>query len=192
MLIVQVVVGTVILLVTAADIVVTTTSVSSGRGPLSSQVAARVWSVVLAVHTRTRGHRLLQIAGPVILFGIILTWVILLSVGWALLFSVPGALEGSGDLGFGQRLHFAATTVAGRGTSSLQVADGGWWIAEQLCGLTGVALIGLSIAYVLPVVSAPSPTSGRSRRRSPCSARHRSRCSPTPGTATTSAISTCT
>ncbi|MBW3603464.1 MAG: hypothetical protein KY460_00920 [Actinobacteria bacterium] len=62
MLIVQLVAGTVVLLVTAADIVVTTTSVSSGRGPLSSQVAARVWSVVLAVHTCTPGHRLIQVA----------------------------------------------------------------------------------------------------------------------------------
>jgi hypothetical protein len=60
----QIVLGVVVLVATAADIVVTTTSVSSGRGPLSAQVAARVWAVVLAVHRRTRGHRLLQAAGP--------------------------------------------------------------------------------------------------------------------------------
>jgi hypothetical protein len=153
MVLAQTVLGVVVLVATAADIVVTTTSVSSGRGPLSAQVAARVWAVVLAVHRRTRGHRLLQAAGPVILFGIIVTWVALLSIGWALVLAAPGALQDA-SAGFPARLHFAAVTVAGRGSSALEITDGAWWIVEQLCGLTGVALIGLSIAYVLPVVRA--------------------------------------
>lgn len=43
-----------------------------------------------SLHTRTPGHRLIQAAGPVILFGIILTSVISLSGGWALLFTRRG------------------------------------------------------------------------------------------------------
>lgn len=149
------VLGIGVLLGTTVDIIVTTASVSSGRGPVSSQVAAWVWSALLAVHTRTRGHRLLQAAGPVILFGIILTWLVLLIVGWALTFTPADALTGDGGtLDMQRRLHFAATTILGRGSSAVEVADSGWWLAEQLCGLTGVALISLSIAYVLPVVAA--------------------------------------
>ncbi|MBW3665174.1 MAG: hypothetical protein KY469_18935 [Actinobacteria bacterium] len=147
--------GTAVLAAVLVDLVSTTVAVSGGSGPLTGRLAQAIWAVALRLHRRVPNRRILQVAGPVILFSILTMWLVLLVVGWTLVFS-PDAIthvarEGPGTLG--DRLYVGGATVIGLGSSGVEVT--GWWrLVELLAAASGLALISLSIAYVLPIVSA--------------------------------------
>lgn len=150
-------VGVLILVGVMADLVITTLVPSGGAGPLTRWSSGLLWRLLLALHRRRGAHRALRAAGPVILASIIVVWVAGLILGWALVFGREGALV-VGDSGdptpsFG-RVYFAAATVLGRGATTYSPASSLWQAIEGIAAGTGVALLSLSIAYILPVVGA--------------------------------------
>lgn len=151
------VVGAALIVAVLVDMVTTTVAVSAGAGPITKRVTRPLWRLTLALHRRSVSHRLLRIAGPVILFVVIATWLVGLILGWALVFGQEGSLVEQGLDGpvpaFG-RVYFAAGMVLGRGASAIGAASEVWRFVEQLAAASGVALLSLSIAYVLPVVGA--------------------------------------
>jgi hypothetical protein len=150
-------VGAALIVLVIADMVVTTVAVSGGAGPLTRRVTKPLWKVALLLHRRATSHRMLRVAGPVLLFTVIAMWLFGLILGWALVFGQEGSLVERGIDGplpaFG-RVYFAAGMVLGRGASVVNPASGVWRFIEQLAGASGVALLSLSLAYVLPVVGA--------------------------------------
>lgn len=139
------------------DLVVTTIAASAGAGPLTRTLCRSVWRGVLAWHRRRGASRAMGAAGPILLVSVLVMWLVGLIVGWALVFGREGSLleAESGDptalLG---KVYFAAATVLGRGTSLYSPGTDLWRTLEQVAGATGVALLGLSIAYILAVVNA--------------------------------------
>lgn len=149
-------IGSAIVLLTGYDVAVTVLAVSKGPGPITKVVSLSLWRVCRGVNRRLGVSVLLRAAGPLVILAILWTWLVLMIVGWGLVFGQEGSLLQDGEAlqpAFG-RIHYAASLVLGRGESSFEPAAGVWRFAEQLASLIGVAFVGLAVAYVLPVVSA--------------------------------------
>lgn len=156
MRIVPTVLGSLLVGLTLHDLVSTTTSVSSRAGPITRHTGAWLWRVALSLRRRTGWTAPLRRAGPVILFTIVALWLVLLIVGWALVFgqeSIVTIADGQ-PAAFLGNVYFSSATVTGIGSATLGTERDVWQFVEQLAAASGVALLGLSVSYVIPVVQA--------------------------------------
>ncbi|MBA2414493.1 MAG: hypothetical protein H0V64_01050 [Geodermatophilaceae bacterium] len=99
--------GLVLVALAIVDEYVTTLSLHGG-GPLSGRLVARLWGP--AARSGRIGHRVLERYGALMLPVILLTWTLLLYVGWTLVFlgrpeAVVNATTGE-PVGWPQRLYF--------------------------------------------------------------------------------------
>ncbi|MDX1658748.1 MAG: hypothetical protein R3343_08010 [Nitriliruptorales bacterium] len=156
--IVQPLVGAALVVVALYDLASTVIGASRGAGPISGRVAAGIWHLLLKIHRRGEGHPvMLRRSGPSILLVIIVLWVTMLIIGWAMIFGGSNSLlqvDTDEPLAFLGKVYFAAATILGRGSSNARPQGDFWDFMEALSGLTGIALLSLSIAYVIPVVQA--------------------------------------
>lgn len=148
-------IGAALVVLVIADLLTTAVSVSHGAGPLTGRLARTVWRTILRIHRRFSTPGLLVAGGPVMLVLIIVTWVVLLILGWSLVFGHPETLVTVQD---GQtvpvlgRLRYAASIVIGRGSGGIRPGGDLYVALEPVAALTGLTALSLSIAYVLPVV----------------------------------------
>ncbi|MBW3577146.1 MAG: hypothetical protein KY462_05300 [Actinobacteria bacterium] len=149
------VLGTSFLVVALYDVITTTVAVAAGKGPLTSQVARVLWLGFLAAASRRGRGRFLLAGGPAVLFAVVATWVMLLVVGWTLVFAASGGLD---DPSAGRRplplLRFAVGLVVGRVDSPGQPVGGAGQGLQLIAAASGVVLLTLTIAYIIPVVDA--------------------------------------
>ncbi len=149
------VLGAGLVVLTLVDLLATAVSVGHGAGPLTGRLARGVWTVLLRIRRRTGSDRLLVAGGPIILLLIISVWVVLLIVGWALVFGHPEtllAVEDGTPVAVLGSVRYAASIVIGRGSSVVQPSAGLYEALEPVAAMTGLTALSLSIAYVLPVV----------------------------------------
>ncbi|MBW3658217.1 MAG: hypothetical protein KY457_06235, partial [Actinobacteria bacterium] len=151
------VLGALILMAVLTDLIVTTIVPSGGAGPMTRKLGTTLWRGILVLHRRRGAHRALRAAGPFILVTIITLWLVGLIAGWALVFGQEGSVvdvqSGEPSASFG-KVHFAAATILGRGATDFTPGSDFWRALEGIAAGTGVALVGLSIAYILPIVGA--------------------------------------
>lgn len=141
------------------DVGATTISLSAVRGPVSGRVSALVWSL----GNRSGGdrRRLQRVTGPLLLVAILIGWFVGLAAGWTLVFSADGALtvaaepaQQSAEVRWVDALFFVFGRLVGTGSSSLEPDEAGWSTAVALLTLSGVILLTLVIAWILPIVAA--------------------------------------
>jgi len=154
-----IVLGAAIVLVVLYDLGATTISLSAVRGPLSGRLASLVWS--FGNRSRNQRRRLQRITGPLLLVSILISWFIALTVGWTLIFTADGALtstaepeQQSSQVRWIDALFFVFGRLVGTGSSNLEPDEAGWSTAVALLTLSGVILLTLVIAWILPVVAA--------------------------------------
>lgn len=149
--------GTALILFTLVDVFVTVLMIGGGAGPQSRFLADRAWRLALRAHdtASARSHSLMRAAGPLIVLLILIAWTLELVLGWALLFPA-GAFEEPSSLGFADRLLFASNAIIGRSGNSpaLGVDGDGWEMLHSLAGLSGVFILSVGLAYVLPILGA--------------------------------------
>jgi hypothetical protein len=137
-----------------------TTLSMTGGGPLSTGLARGLWRSVhdLRHWTGASSTRLLQLAGPGILLSSLLLWIVLLWVGWTLLFSAAPdavrALQTGSPASLAGRVYFTGYTLFTLGIGNYVPAPGGWEIVTAIASLNGLFLITLSITYLVPVLAA--------------------------------------
>ena len=150
-------VGTALILFTLVDVFKTVFMIGGGAGPQSGFLADRTWRLALRLHDPecARSHSRMRSAGPLIVLMILVAWTLELVLGWALLFPAT-AFEEPDSRMFADRLLFATTAIIGRtgNTPALAVDGDGWEILHSLAGLTGVFILSVGIAYVLPILGA--------------------------------------
>lgn len=149
-------VGLAVVALVIVDVAITVLAVSSGPGPVTRLVSRVGWQMFRGIHRRGRTHSLLRAAGPVIVLAVLTTWLVLMILGWGLVFGQEGSLLDDGEAvkpAFG-RIYYAASVILGRGASGITPGSGVWRFAEQLAALTGVAFLGVTLAYILPVINA--------------------------------------
>jgi len=156
---VLVVAGSALVVAVLYDLGATTISLSAIRGPVSGRLSALVWALGDRSHRGRRG--LQRLTGPVLLVAMLVGWFTALTIGWTLVFSADGALtstaapeqRGSEDR-WVDALFFVFGRLVGTGSSHLEPDAAVWSTAVALLTLSGVVLLTLVVAWILPVVAA--------------------------------------
>jgi hypothetical protein len=149
--------GAVLVIVTLVDVYLTV--LQGGSVSLISAWAARgIWLVFRGVGKRLgrRKNRLLSYAGPTLVPALILMWVTLLSVGFALIhLPVMGtrivASSGESPAGFWSALYYSQMSLVTLGTGDLTATTDGYRLLSTFIAITGFSIVTASITYLLSV-----------------------------------------
>ena len=151
------VLGLLVYLLAAMDIVKTTFS-SNGGGKITDAVSKGVWKVFFALSGRNGRSKLLPYAGPAILVAILLTWVVGLWLGFFLvLLSDTGSIIKSSDQTIAsslEKLYYAGFTLSTLGVGDYVATSNVWRVVTGICAFSGLVFITASITYFVPVLSA--------------------------------------
>lgn len=154
-----IILGIVILGYTTFDVLVTTLTVGGG-GPITSRISSGIWWLVLKIHHKKTSHRLLSITGLVLLAGIALAWYILTWIGWTLVFCAENSavVNASSKIPADtwERIYFVGYNISTLGMGDYQAQGIVWQLTTAISSASGFFLVTLSIAYLLPIVSAAS------------------------------------
>ena len=141
------VLGALVILGTSWDIIKSTLSIAGG-GPLTWRMGRGLWGLL-------RGARY---AGPAILLATSLSWILLLWVGWTLVFMggpeavVEATTQAPAD--FWARAYFAGYTLFTLGLGDFVPVAAGWRMLTSVATLFGLFFVTLTITYLLSVISA--------------------------------------
>lgn len=154
--IISIVFGIMLFLFTFADLFMTVFMIGGGAGPQSNFVADRLWRASLRLHRPKNdlSHSLMRAVGPMIVLVALATWVLQLIASWALIFVPTAFMEPSG-ISFGDRMLFAGRSIVGRSgnTPELGMENGIWEAVQSFSGVTGVIVVSVGLAYVLPILA---------------------------------------
>ena len=151
------IVGFSLLGVAAYDAVVTTISTTSAGGPLTSRVGHGYWRVA---HRLARGptSHLLTAAGPAVLVITIGIWLLLLWLGWTLVFAAdPSAVVASAThepATWVERDYFAGFIAFTLGVGDYVPVGAPWQLLSVVATISGLGLTTAAITYLVPVVTA--------------------------------------
>jgi hypothetical protein len=147
------IIGAALILCAIADVLQTLFGLF-GAGFSSDAAARRAWRALKMV---SRGPRLLQFAGPLILFGVIVVWVVTLVLGWALIYwdAMPHgflhAHPGDGMPRFLDALYLSTITLSTLGYGDIVPTAGGLRLAAALQSLTGFSMITACVTWILSI-----------------------------------------
>jgi len=150
-------IGALLVLAVLYDLAATTISLSAVRGPVSTRVSAAVGALSIRLG-RGRLRVLQRATGPALLVGILVGWLVTLALGWSLVFSADGALQSTAEpeqrsaVRWRDAAFFVFGRLVGTGSSNLEPDEAVWSTAVALLTLSGVILLTLVIAWILPVV----------------------------------------
>ena len=131
--------GIALVAVATYDTVVTTLAVGAGAGPVSGSVSRRLWLLLRRLPGHRERHRRLRRAGPATLVITLATWFFLSWVGWSLIFG---------------SVLVAGSALVGGATLGIDPGSIPWRSAALAANLHGLFMLGLGIAYLIPVANA--------------------------------------
>lgn len=128
-----------------------------GRGRLSDAITRSSWAV-----SRRTGHRWGSVAGPLGTILTITAWIVLVSVGWALVYLphvphgfvfAPGVEPGAhADLA--EAMYLSLTTVSTLGFGDVVPVEAWMRWAAPIQGIVGFALLTAALAWVMQIYPA--------------------------------------
>lgn len=143
-----------ILLITIYDVLWTTLRLTTG-GPITSWVTDRLWE---GAKRLTRSHEALAVLGFFIVLLTVILWVLLIWIGWTLVFEMSprAVLEGAtgrpADLW--SRVYFAGSMIITMNISEYRPGSAGWQIMSTIAAANGFSMVSLIVTYLLPIVNA--------------------------------------
>jgi hypothetical protein len=154
--------GLLILLFVAYDVYATILDASGRAGPLSDWVNRGVWSVTRASafrFSRPRRHRLLNLVGPMLMPALIVLYLLLLIVGFALIYypRMPAEfhiLPSAESADWIESLYFSGTSLITIGYGDITPRSLFVRFFALVEGASGFALISLAVTYLITVYSA--------------------------------------
>lgn len=157
MQVILILLGLSILVLITIDILITTLTLGGG-GPITGRFTTWVWRSLLKTHHRHSHHRMLATVGWILLVSIALIWYVGTFIGWVLLFnsSTAAVVNASSKVpaDIWERIYFVGNTLSTLGMGDYQPQGVIWQMATVISSTNGFFLVTLSIAYLLPVVSA--------------------------------------
>jgi hypothetical protein len=151
------VVGALLLAVVAYDAAAATIATGTTDGPLTLRIG-RTWWTVAHKAARTPESRILTSAGPLILVTTIVVWLVLMWLGWTLIFAAdPSAVVSSTarePADWFARAYFAGFTTFTLGVGDFVPVGAVWQLLTVLATISGLALTTTAITYLVPVVGA--------------------------------------
>ncbi|MBA2116808.1 ion channel [Bremerella alba] len=129
-----------------------------GAGPLTRWWTGGVWRLLLMIHHRRPIHRVLSMAGPVMLLAVVCVWYALLATGWVMFFCSGDALVVDNltqePANIEKIIYFVGTTLAGVGYGDLVPGRFPWTLWSNFAAFTSTVLLTTSLSYLLPIVAA--------------------------------------
>lgn len=152
-----IILGLFILTLVTIDVLITTLTLGGG-GPITSRITTWVWKLSLKIHHRHSFHRMLATVGWILLVSIAVIWYVGAFIGWVLLFdsTVTAVVNASSKqpADMWETIYFVGYTLSTLGMGDYQPQGIVWQMATVIASTNGFFLVTLSIAYLLPVVSA--------------------------------------
>ena len=149
--------GIVVLLLAVVD-GLWTTLVGRGGGPITRHVTRAFWVACLRLHRRRPSHLLLTAAGPAILAWSMMLWIVLVWLGWLLIFlfdaSSVVSWRGFEIATFWEKAYYVGFSAYTLGTGDFVPNGEAWRILTIFSSLNGFLMATLAVTYALPVVSA--------------------------------------
>ncbi|MGF2616492.1 two pore domain potassium channel family protein [Rossellomorea vietnamensis] len=148
--------GISVLFLVAVDLLWTTIWVDGGGGPLSRRMGKMCWFILRKVSTKH--FNLLRLAGPVVLSLTLISWILLLWVGWTLVFSADaGSILLTPDMtpvtSWMERVYYVGFTLFTLGIGDYVPQKGIWQLVTTVATGSGMLFITLSVSYVVSVLS---------------------------------------
>jgi hypothetical protein len=153
----QAIAGVALLVLVFMDVAQTTLTVN-GSGWLSRRLALIIWRPLRDIHRRYPSHRLLALAGPLVILALTLAWFALLWGGWSLVYAsddmsvVQGMSKQPADVS--QLLYFVGFTIITLGIGDYVPQGDFWEVLTVVASLSGFFLLTMVITYIMSVLSA--------------------------------------
>lgn len=134
----------------------TTLWIDGNSSPLTTRATTLIWHVWRALFTKKR-HKALSLAGPLVLFLTVSSWIIFLWLGWSMMFyAQTGSLETSKGVSpnFIGTMWYVAYTMFTVGNGDFLPQGDVWQFISAFVAFSGMGLVTLSITYVMQIISA--------------------------------------
>ncbi|MDQ3191860.1 MAG: potassium channel family protein [Bacteroidota bacterium] len=149
--------GVFILFFCLIDILWTTLWTDGSAGPITEIITVVTWKI----HRKTIGKissGFLSLSETLILFNIFLTWILLLFIGWYLIFlaNTDSVIDAQTEAisNWVDKLYFVAYSLTTLGNGDLKPSKGIYQVLTPIIAASGFATLSLSISYLISVVSA--------------------------------------
>jgi hypothetical protein len=136
------------------------TTFLEGAGPVTKHICSWIGRAMLTMHCQHRkSRRIITKTGLLTVMATTVAWASLLWAGWTFIFnSDPNSIvpndPAEGAPTFWTRMYYAGSDITTLGSADYRPNGKFWEIATVLAGGSGFLLIGVAIAYVVPVVTA--------------------------------------
>ena len=152
------VLGLLIMLLGLVEGLWTTIWVDGNSSPFTGRFTTLIWKLFRRIVPKGN-HKTLSLAGPTILAATVFSWIFFIWLGWTLMFySDSTSLKVSNNpdfvLDFSDAAWFVSYTMFTVGNGDFLPQDGIWQVISAIVAFTGMAMVTLSITYILQVVSA--------------------------------------
>lgn len=135
----------------------TTIWVDGNSAPFTSRLTTWIWKFFRVIISK-KNHKLLSLAGPVILAITVLCWILFLWFGWTFLFYAdPESIlvkSTNSSPDFSDCFWYVAYTMFTVGNGDFTPQGDVWQVVSSLVAFTGMSMVTLSITYILQVISA--------------------------------------
>lgn len=149
--------GIVMLIVATVDLLATVVR-PNGSGVIATGASRLVMAVSHRFHDRDGSRRMLSITGVVAVVILPVAWMLMMWVGWALVFngSANAVLVSStqAPANFWSRVYFAGYSLFTSGLGDRVPGGAGWQFAAVIAAAMGLALVTLAITFLMPVLQA--------------------------------------
>lgn len=153
--------GTALVLLVLADVFATVLFPASEHGPIRTPLSLGSWAVARVVASRLSGQRrrdVLSYFGPLLIGLTLVVWLVLLVVGWAMIY-MPAlgtqivATSGAADTGWATALYFSGFNITTLGVGDLAATTAPYRLLSVLQAAVGFAFFSMAITYFLSVYS---------------------------------------
>ena len=157
MSIILLVAGLLILIFVTADLLTTILRMSGG-GFISNFLSKHIWNLMFWLSKKNGRSKFLNLAGFFILMALVISWLLIIWLGFSLLYlsdfdSVVDASTGFSE-GTIEVVYFVGYTLSSLGNGDLKAGSDLWRIITNIMSFYGFFFITLTITYILPVLDA--------------------------------------
>lgn len=133
----------------------TTLWVDGHSAPVTGRLTSWLWKFWKAVFKGS--HKALSLAGPMVLTLSLLSWILMIALGWSLMFYAErGSLMSSSGVlpDYAGTLWYVAYTMFTVGNGDFLPQADLWQVLSALVAFTGMGMVTLAVTYMLQIISA--------------------------------------
>lgn len=135
----------------------TTIWVDGTSAPLTGRITTLVWKLMRGIINEKK-HKLLSLSGPVILVTTVSFWIILIILGWTLIFYAdPFSIQNPTSKaypGFPGHVWYVTYVMFSVGNGDFTPQSDTWQLLSAMVAFGGMAMVTLAVTYILQVISA--------------------------------------